>query len=83
VAAFAAIGTFLFVSQSLSSWKIAAKCMKKGFDSGILTTTIAHQSWKDYFNHPTTAQTGAVRKCPSIKKRQKIMAGKDRWWLPT
>ncbi|KAH8587417.1 MFS monosaccharide transporter [Bisporella sp. PMI_857] len=31
-----------------------------GFDSGIVTTTIAHQSWKDYFNHPTNAQTGAV-----------------------
>lgn len=43
VAAFAAIGTFLF-----------------GFDSGIVTTTIAHQSWKDYFGHPSTAQTGAV-----------------------
>ncbi|KAI1170189.1 putative MFS monosaccharide transporter [Nemania sp. FL0916] len=31
-----------------------------GFDTGIITTTIAHQSWIDYMNHPSTAITGAV-----------------------
>lgn len=59
VAAFAAIGTFLFASVSRSTSRRSANWIK-GFDSGIVTTTIAHQSWKDYFNHPSTAQTGAV-----------------------
>ncbi|KAJ6178235.1 hypothetical protein N7519_008696 [Penicillium mononematosum] len=31
-----------------------------GFDTGIATTTIAHQSWIDYMHHPTHALTGAV-----------------------
>ncbi|KAI1358789.1 putative MFS monosaccharide transporter [Xylaria arbuscula] len=31
-----------------------------GFDTGIITTTIAHQSWIDYMHHPSTAITGAV-----------------------
>ncbi|KAL7619498.1 hypothetical protein AAE478_010038 [Parahypoxylon ruwenzoriense] len=31
-----------------------------GFDTGIATTTIAHQSWIDYMNHPSNALTGAV-----------------------
>lgn len=43
IAAFAAIGTFLF-----------------GFDTGIATTTIAHQSWIDYMNKPSKGLTGAV-----------------------
>ncbi|KAI6354493.1 hypothetical protein MCOR25_008582 [Pyricularia grisea] len=31
-----------------------------GFDTGIATTTIAHESWKDYMDHPNNALTGAV-----------------------
>ncbi|KAK5678878.1 hypothetical protein LTS10_008533 [Elasticomyces elasticus] len=31
-----------------------------GFDTGIATTTIAHQSWITYMDHPTKALTGAV-----------------------
>ncbi|KAH9905167.1 general substrate transporter [Xylariomycetidae sp. FL2044] len=31
-----------------------------GFDTGIATTTIAHQSWKDYMGHPSNGLTGAV-----------------------
>ncbi|KAI0196960.1 putative MFS monosaccharide transporter [Astrocystis sublimbata] len=31
-----------------------------GFDTGIITTTIAHQSWVDYMHHPSKAITGAV-----------------------
>ncbi|KAL1603527.1 hypothetical protein SLS60_005115 [Paraconiothyrium brasiliense] len=31
-----------------------------GFDTGIATTTIAHQSFLDYMQHPTKAITGAV-----------------------
>lgn len=31
-----------------------------GFDTGIATTTIAHQSWITYMGHPTKALTGAV-----------------------
>lgn len=31
-----------------------------GFDTGIATTTIAHQSWIDYMNHPSNGLTGAV-----------------------
>jgi MFS family permease len=31
-----------------------------GFDTGIATTTIAHQSFLKYMNHPDTALTGAV-----------------------
>ncbi|KAK5724238.1 hypothetical protein LTR17_013524 [Elasticomyces elasticus] len=31
-----------------------------GFDTGIATTTIAHQSWISYMDHPTKALTGAV-----------------------
>ncbi|ORY60645.1 general substrate transporter [Pseudomassariella vexata] len=31
-----------------------------GFDTGIATTTIAHQSWVDYMQHPSNAMTGAV-----------------------
>ncbi|KAJ4158006.1 uncharacterized protein LMH87_008553 [Akanthomyces muscarius] len=31
-----------------------------GFDTGIATTTIAHQSWVDYMNHPSAGLTGAV-----------------------
>ncbi|ETS81549.1 hypothetical protein PFICI_06551 [Pestalotiopsis fici W106-1] len=31
-----------------------------GFDTGIATTTIAHQSWKDYMQHPNNGLTGAV-----------------------
>ena len=31
-----------------------------GFDTGIATTTIAHQSWIDYMNHPSDALTGSV-----------------------
>ncbi|KAI0413942.1 putative MFS monosaccharide transporter [Xylaria grammica] len=31
-----------------------------GFDTGIITTTIAHQSWIDYMHNPSTAVTGAV-----------------------
>ncbi|KAF7359490.1 MFS monosaccharide transporter [Mycena sanguinolenta] len=31
-----------------------------GYDTGIVTTTIAHQSWVDYMNHPNTALVGAV-----------------------
>ncbi|CAK7218265.1 hypothetical protein SCUCBS95973_003426 [Sporothrix curviconia] len=31
-----------------------------GFDTGIATTTISHQSWKDYMGLPSTALTGAV-----------------------
>ncbi|KAK6440052.1 hypothetical protein LTR95_003732, partial [Oleoguttula sp. CCFEE 5521] len=31
-----------------------------GFDTGIATTTIAHQSWISYMGHPSAALTGAV-----------------------
>ncbi|KAH8648602.1 MFS monosaccharide transporter [Xylariales sp. PMI_506] len=31
-----------------------------GFDTGIATTTIAHQSWIDYMNKPSAGLTGAV-----------------------
>ncbi|KAI8961432.1 putative MFS monosaccharide transporter [Daldinia sp. FL1419] len=31
-----------------------------GFDTGIATTTIAHQSWIDYMHHPSNGLTGAV-----------------------
>uniref|UniRef100_A0A093Y2V1 Sugar transporter STL1 n=1 Tax=Talaromyces marneffei PM1 TaxID=1077442 RepID=A0A093Y2V1_TALMA len=31
-----------------------------GFDTGIATTTIAHQSWIDYMGHPSHGLTGAV-----------------------
>jgi MFS family permease len=31
-----------------------------GFDTGIATTTIAHQSWISYMDHPSKALTGAV-----------------------
>ncbi|KAK8037346.1 hypothetical protein PG991_000692 [Apiospora marii] len=31
-----------------------------GFDTGIATTTIAHQSWIDYMGHPSNGLTGAV-----------------------
>ncbi|PTU18610.1 hypothetical protein P175DRAFT_0559427 [Aspergillus ochraceoroseus IBT 24754] len=31
-----------------------------GFDTGIATTTIAHQSWIDYMDHPSNGLTGAV-----------------------
>ncbi|KAJ5920974.1 Major facilitator superfamily domain general substrate transporter [Penicillium verhagenii] len=31
-----------------------------GFDTGIATTTIAHQSWIDYMDHPSEGLTGAV-----------------------
>ncbi|KEF60286.1 uncharacterized protein A1O9_05137 [Exophiala aquamarina CBS 119918] len=31
-----------------------------GFDTGIATTTIAHQSWIDYMDHPSKGLTGAV-----------------------
>lgn len=31
-----------------------------GFDTGIATTTIAHQSWIEYMHHPSNALTGAV-----------------------
>ena len=61
VASFAAIGTFLFVCQPHPLLdQRAMLTVPKGFDSGLVTTTIAHQSWKDYFGHPTTSQTGAV-----------------------
>lgn len=31
-----------------------------GFDTGIATTTIAHQSWINYMGHPSNGLTGAV-----------------------
>lgn len=31
-----------------------------GFDTGIVTTTIAHESWVDYMNTPSKGLTGAV-----------------------
>ncbi|KAL3489012.1 general substrate transporter [Aspergillus germanicus] len=31
-----------------------------GFDTGIATTTIAHESWIDYMKHPSKGLTGAV-----------------------
>ncbi|KAK9772132.1 putative Major facilitator superfamily (MFS) profile domain-containing protein [Seiridium cardinale] len=31
-----------------------------GFDTGIATTTIAHQSWIEYMQHPSNGLTGAV-----------------------
>ncbi|KIH92297.1 MFS monosaccharide transporter (Hxt8) [Sporothrix brasiliensis 5110] len=31
-----------------------------GFDTGIATTTISHDSWKDYMGHPGAGLTGAV-----------------------
>ena len=31
-----------------------------GFDTGIATTTIAHQSWIEYMGHPSAGLTGAV-----------------------
>lgn len=34
--------------------------IEQGFDTGIATTTIAHQSFLDYMDHPSKAITGAV-----------------------
>ena len=31
-----------------------------GFDTGIATTTIAHQSWVEYMGHPSNGLTGSV-----------------------
>ncbi|QRW04881.1 Sugar (and other) transporter [Ceratobasidium sp. AG-Ba] len=31
-----------------------------GYDSGVLTTTIAQDSFKTYFNHPSQTITGAL-----------------------
>jgi len=31
-----------------------------GFDTGIVTTTIAQTSWVEYMDHPSNALTGAV-----------------------
>ena len=31
-----------------------------GFDTGIATTTIAHESWVDYMHHPSKGLTGSV-----------------------
>ncbi|KAI1505082.1 putative MFS monosaccharide transporter [Biscogniauxia marginata] len=31
-----------------------------GFDTGIATTTIAHESWIEYMHHPSNGLTGAV-----------------------
>lgn len=31
-----------------------------GFDTGIATTTIAHESWIEYMGHPSKGVTGAV-----------------------
>ncbi|CZT25716.1 probable MFS monosaccharide transporter (Hxt8) [Ramularia collo-cygni] len=31
-----------------------------GFDTGIATTTIAHESWVEYMGHPSNGLTGAV-----------------------
>ncbi len=31
-----------------------------GFDTGIATTTIAHDSWVNYMGHPSKGLTGAV-----------------------
>lgn len=31
-----------------------------GFDTGIATTTIAHESWIDYMNKPSKGLTGSV-----------------------
>ena len=31
-----------------------------GFDTGIATTTIAHESWIEYMGHPSEGLTGAV-----------------------
>ena len=31
-----------------------------GFDTGIATTTIAHDSWVNYMGHPSDGLTGAV-----------------------
>ncbi|KAI1813194.1 putative MFS monosaccharide transporter [Poronia punctata] len=51
IALTASLGTFLFAS--LASFPF-------GFDTGIITTTIAHQSWIDYMGHPSKGITGAV-----------------------
>jgi hypothetical protein len=67
VALFAAIGTFLFVSSiSSNGWEPFLTVTQQGFDTGIATTTIAHQSWVSYMGTPTTAQTGAVRLTPFL-----------------
>lgn len=31
-----------------------------GFDTGIATTTIAHESWVDYMGNPSKGLTGSV-----------------------
>lgn len=31
-----------------------------GYDTGIITTSIAHQSFKDYMGNPNAAATGAI-----------------------
>ncbi|KAI1349989.1 putative MFS monosaccharide transporter [Xylaria sp. FL0043] len=43
-----------FKSQLLTRFEL------QGFDTGIITTTIAHQSWIDYMHHPSAAITGTV-----------------------
>ncbi|KAJ3556515.1 hypothetical protein NPX13_g10118 [Xylaria arbuscula] len=52
--------------QLFTTWALPLLCFlashiyTQGFDTGIITTTIAHQSWIDYMHHPSTAITGAV-----------------------
>ena len=63
VAFFAAIGTFLFGE----CWELqdipvteGSRLTIQGFDTGIATTTIAHESWISYMGHPSKGLTGAV-----------------------
>jgi len=47
-----------------------------GFDTGIVTTTIAHASWVEYMGHPSTVLTGAVVSiyvCPSESHQEPML----------
>ena len=66
VALFAAIGSKSIVlaricaTSTLTDRAPPPAAFLFGFDTGIATTTIAHQSWINYMGHPSKGLTGAV-----------------------
>ncbi|KAI1339755.1 general substrate transporter [Xylariaceae sp. FL0016] len=60
IALAASIGTFLYVSTTCKPQMMHTDDRPEGFDTGIATTTIAHESWADYMGHPSNGLTGAV-----------------------
>ncbi|KAI0451603.1 putative MFS monosaccharide transporter [Xylaria acuta] len=62
IALSASVGTYLYASFNrfhCRLWLLTSFELQ-GFDTGIITTTIAHQSWIDYMHSPSTAMIGAV-----------------------